>query len=46
MLTDWMAGRLIRQGYVQKLDKANIPNAEQPDPELQDVDFDPAASTR
>ena len=27
MLTDWMAGRLIRQGYVQKLDKANIPNA-------------------
>lgn len=25
-LTDWMAARLIRQGYVQKVDKANLPN--------------------
>ena len=25
-LTDWMASRLIRLGWVQKLDKANIPN--------------------
>ena len=25
--TDWMVARLIRQGYVQKLDLANIPNA-------------------
>jgi spermidine/putrescine transport system substrate-binding protein len=40
-LTDWMAGRLIRQGYVQKLDKANIPNAANLNPKLQDVDFDP-----
>ena len=40
-LTDWMAGRLIRQGYVQKLDKANIPNAKNLNPKLQDVDFDP-----
>ena len=39
--TDWMAGRLIRQGYVQKLDKANIPNAANLNPKLQDVDFDP-----
>ena len=36
-----MAGRLIRQGYVQKLDKANIPNAKNLNPKLQDVDFDP-----
>ncbi len=27
-LTDWMAGRLIRQGYVQKVDKANVPNVD------------------
>jgi spermidine/putrescine transport system substrate-binding protein len=40
-LTDWMAGRLIRQGYVQKLDKANIPNAKNLNAKLQDVDFDP-----
>jgi len=40
-MTDWMAGRLIRQGYVQKLDKANIPNAKNLNPKLQDVDFDP-----
>ena len=28
--TDWMVARLIRQGYVQKLDLANIPNADEP----------------
>jgi spermidine/putrescine transport system substrate-binding protein len=39
-LTDWMAGRLIRQGYVQKLDKANIPNAKNLNPKLLDVEFD------
>jgi spermidine/putrescine transport system substrate-binding protein len=40
-LTDWMAGRLIRQGYVQELDKSNIPNAGNLNAKLQDVDFDP-----
>ena len=40
-LTDWMAGRLIRQGYVQELDKAKIPNAGNLNPALQDVGFDP-----
>jgi spermidine/putrescine transport system substrate-binding protein len=40
-LTDWMAGRLIRQGYVQELDKANIPNEANLTPKLQDVGFDP-----
>ncbi|GAB3121960.1 spermidine/putrescine ABC transporter substrate-binding protein [Streptomyces calidiresistens] len=26
-LTDWMSGRLIRQGWAQRLDPANLPNA-------------------
>jgi spermidine/putrescine transport system substrate-binding protein len=41
VFTDWMAGRLIRQGYVQELDKGNIPNAANLTPKLQDVGFDP-----
>ena len=28
VLTDWMAGRMIRLGWVQKLDPANLPNAD------------------
>lgn len=40
-LTDWMAGRMIRQGYTQELDKANIPNWENILPNLRDVSFDP-----
>jgi spermidine/putrescine transport system substrate-binding protein len=39
--TDWMVGRLIRQGYVQPLDKANIPNAKNLEAAFQDVSFDP-----
>ncbi|MFN8158346.1 MAG: spermidine/putrescine ABC transporter substrate-binding protein [Candidatus Nanopelagicales bacterium] len=27
-LTDWMAARLIRQGYVQKVDKNNLPDVD------------------
>jgi spermidine/putrescine transport system substrate-binding protein len=27
-VTDWMAGRMIRLGYVQKLDKAELPNVQ------------------
>ncbi len=27
-LTDWMAARLIRQGFIQKRDKANTPNVD------------------
>lgn len=38
--TDWMVGRLIRLGYVQKLDKANIPNAKNLVPALENVEFD------
>ena len=40
-LTDWMAGRVIRLGYTQDLDKGNIPNAKNLLPSLQDVSFDP-----
>jgi spermidine/putrescine transport system substrate-binding protein len=40
-LTDWMIGRLIRFGYVQELDHANIPNLANLVPALKDVSFDP-----
>jgi len=41
VMTDWMAARLIRQGYVQELDLTKIPNSKNLNPKLQDVDFDP-----
>ncbi|QAV70125.1 spermidine/putrescine ABC transporter substrate-binding protein [Salinibacterium sp. UTAS2018] len=40
-LTDWIVARLIRFGYIQKLDHANIPNIANLLPALKDVDFDP-----
>lgn len=40
-LTDWMAARVIRLGYTRELDKANIPNAANLLPALQQVSFDP-----
>lgn len=40
-LTDWMVNRLIRFGYVQELDHANIPNLANLTPALKDVSFDP-----
>jgi spermidine/putrescine transport system substrate-binding protein len=40
--TDWMVARLIRQGFVQKLDYANIPNGKANlEPSLMNVEFDP-----
>ncbi|MEP6856527.1 MAG: extracellular solute-binding protein, partial [Pedococcus sp.] len=39
--TDWMVARLIQQGYVQKLDLANIPNHKNVDASLLNVEFDP-----
>ena len=39
-LTDWMVGRLIRFGYTQELDHANIPNLANLQPSLKDVGFD------
>ena len=41
VLTDWMAGRMIRLGYTQELDEANIPNKQNVLANLSDVDFDP-----
>ena len=40
-LTDWMAARIIRQGFTQELEHANIPNISNLLPNLQEVDFDP-----
>ncbi|NYG05889.1 spermidine/putrescine transport system substrate-binding protein [Phycicoccus badiiscoriae] len=39
--TDWMVARLIRQGFVQKLDLANIPNHANVEGSLLNVEFDP-----
>jgi spermidine/putrescine transport system substrate-binding protein len=39
--TDWMAGRFIRLGYTQTIDKANIPNAKNLLPALASPSFDP-----
>jgi spermidine/putrescine transport system substrate-binding protein len=41
VFTDWMASRLIRNGYAQQLDSAQIPDAKNLLPNLQNVDFDP-----
>jgi spermidine/putrescine transport system substrate-binding protein len=40
-LTDWMAARLIRFGYVQELNHSNIPNLKNLVEDLKDPDFDP-----
>ncbi len=39
--TDWMVARLIRQGYVEKFDLANIPNHKNLVSTLTNVTFDP-----
>ncbi len=39
--TDWMVARLIRLGYVQKLDYGNIPNLTNLESSLKQVQFDP-----
>ena len=41
VFTDWMAARCIRSGFVQQLDQAQMPNAKNLLPALQNVDFDP-----
>lgn len=41
MLTDWMASKMINLGYLQKIDKSNIPNAENLSPALQSPSWDP-----
>jgi spermidine/putrescine transport system substrate-binding protein len=42
VLTDWMAGRLIRLGWVEKLDRTKIPNATNLIASLAKPGFDPA----
>ena len=42
MLTDWMAARMIQMGWIQKLDKANVPNLDKNlISSLQGVGWDP-----
>ncbi|MDG9724085.1 MULTISPECIES: ABC transporter substrate-binding protein [unclassified Streptomyces] len=42
VLTDWLAARLIRLGWVQKLDPANLPHAfTNLSPQFRDPDWDP-----
>lgn len=41
ILTDGMAGRLVRLGYTHELNDANIPNKSNLIPDLLDVGFDP-----
>ncbi|CAL9423895.1 polyamine ABC transporter substrate-binding protein [Streptomyces sp. enrichment culture] len=42
VLTDWLAARLIRLGWVQKLDPANLPNAfANLSPQFRSPDWDP-----
>jgi spermidine/putrescine transport system substrate-binding protein len=41
VLTDWMAGRMVRLGYAQKLDKSVIPNASNLVDTLASPSFDP-----
>jgi spermidine/putrescine transport system substrate-binding protein len=40
VLTDWMAGLWINNGFAQKLDKSLIPNSANLIPRLQEVSFD------
>jgi spermidine/putrescine transport system substrate-binding protein len=40
-LTDWMAARIIRNGWAQQLDDSVLPNAKNLRAQLQNVDFDP-----
>ena len=44
VLTDWMAGRWVRSGWVEPKDKRNIPNEKNLQPALQHPEFDPTRS--
>jgi spermidine/putrescine transport system substrate-binding protein len=43
-LTDPMAGRWVRNGYVEPLDKRNIPNAKNLEDNLRSINYDPQRS--
>jgi spermidine/putrescine transport system substrate-binding protein len=40
-LTDYMAGRWVRDGFVTAIDKTNVPNAKNLVPDLQSINYDP-----
>jgi spermidine/putrescine transport system substrate-binding protein len=40
VVTDWMVDKLIRLGYLQKIDHANVPNLKNISPNLLNVPFD------
>ena len=44
VLTDWMASRWVRAGWVEPKDKKNIPNEKNLQPNLQHPKFDPQRS--
>src|SRR5215208_6276097 len=41
VLTDWMVARWLRAGWVEPIDKKNVPNAKNLEPTLQSPKFDP-----
>src|SRR5207248_4075563 len=41
VLTDWMAARLVRLGWLEKLDRSAIPNARNLQPALRHPTWDP-----
>ena len=41
VVTDWMVGKLIRLGFLEELDHANIPNIKNLRPDLNQVSYDP-----
>jgi spermidine/putrescine transport system substrate-binding protein len=41
VLTDWMAARWIRAGWIEPIDKKNVPNAKNLEPTLASPKFDP-----
>ena len=41
VLTDYMAGRWVRNGYVEPIDKKNVPNAENLVDNLKSINYDP-----
>jgi len=40
-ITDWMAARMIRQGFVQRFNRSAMPNLKNLRADLQNVDYDP-----
>ena len=41
VVTDYLAGRLVRDGFVEAIDKTNVPNMKNLVPNLQSINYDP-----